>query len=172
MINPEQFQDVVRRWAHARQGRFRFTWPLKGGWEGWVQVELMAYFFELDRTQDIRREQPIYRNQRERVDLLLNCDADGRDRIPVEIKAQSLENNDRFIQGVEEDMSWLKERRNQDYQHCRCIAMALCFDSDTADYLRRDLKVDDRRIFSEIYRTHEMSICTARLSHDNEWIHH
>ena len=169
MISVDEFEKSVRSWANERVRQFPYTWPLKGGWEGWIQVELMAYFFRKDSTQDILREQSIYTNNRKHVDLLLNTKATmWEDLIPVEIKAQSFENSDNFIEGVEEDMGKLHRERQQSLDKCRCIAMALSYEQNTINQLR-DIRRDGKRVFAEICRSSEISIWAAKLNRNNAW---
>src|SRR3954469_9218286 len=95
-INTGQFTDAVRAWCTVRDQSFRFYWPVKGGWEGWIQVDLTAFIISQLPTLEILREQPIYRNNRQKVDLLINADQDPDNQIAVELKAQSFENRNAF----------------------------------------------------------------------------
>jgi hypothetical protein len=49
-INFNQFLGYVRDWARLRDPNFKYYWPVKGGWEGWVQVDLTAYILTVNPT--------------------------------------------------------------------------------------------------------------------------
>ena len=71
-ITVEQFKGYNQDWGKLRNNQFKYNWTVHGGWEGWIQVDLVAYILSEDSTIEILREQPIYTNPRKRVDLLLN----------------------------------------------------------------------------------------------------
>jgi len=127
----DQFGAAVRDWAAQHNSKLKFHWTVKGGWEGWIQVDLTAYLLSLDSTLDILREQPIYQNNLKRVDLLLNANLPGGGPIPVEIKAESFDNQGNFISGVYEDVQKLRKERNVNFILCKCVMMAVCFDRES-----------------------------------------
>ena len=96
VISIDTFADLTARWSAGHDNYFKRLWPVKGGWEGWIQVDLTAFVLQCNDTVDILREQRIYRNERQATDLLINASSAAPSVFPVEIKAQSFENRDRF----------------------------------------------------------------------------
>ena len=97
------FLAKTRGWAGSRNESFQYDWPVKGGWEGWIPVDLTASLLAHDSAIDILPEQPVFENGRQLVDLRLNAEAPTA-QVLVEIKAQSFENHANFVLGVQEDI--------------------------------------------------------------------
>jgi hypothetical protein len=176
MIDIPQFERGVSAWAQERSRQFQYLWPVKGGWEGWVQVDLISYFIALDGTNDIQREKSIYTNTRERVDLLLNDDAEialvpDVDKIPVEMKADSLRNHASFRKGVIEDLDQLEPAvRRRQFRNCDCLMLALTYAQESYDWLynlRRGPQ--DVRIFGDIYLSPEVAVLGAHIDRNGVW---
>ncbi|WP_414447873.1 hypothetical protein AB4851_14980 [Burkholderia sp. 22PA0099] len=138
ILSIDDFTLLVQTWAVARSDSFGSKWPVKGGWEGWAQVDLVSEMLQDDPTLDILREQAIYRGGRRRVDLLLNANAMmDDDMIPVEIKAESLQNCSAFVDGVLKDLDKLETQRNAQFSACDCVMMAIAFSQSGVDGLTR-----------------------------------
>ncbi|BCJ37474.1 hypothetical protein Athai_49770 [Actinocatenispora thailandica] len=148
-ITVDQFAVASTQWARLRNGQFARNWPVKGGWEGWVQVDLTAHIIAADSRIDILREQPVYANNRQRCDLLLNADEVPADQIPVEIKAESFDNRGRFINGVEEDLDKF-DGRDGAYLNSTCVMLAIPFSQGGYDELLA-LQRGGHRIFHSIF---------------------
>jgi hypothetical protein len=170
MLTVDRFEQRLHAWATERSDRFQFLWPLKGGWEGWIQVDVMAFLLARYGTDDVLREQSIYSNAKQRVDLILNMDAmEDRSRIPVEIKAQSMDNRDAFVPGVHKDMLKLRTKRRPDFQGCECLMVGLCFEQNAYDQLRSMTNSAGRKIFYALYETRESAVLVAQLQSNDEW---
>jgi hypothetical protein len=148
-INVDQFAVAITEWARGRNGQFARNWPVKGGWEGWIQVDLTAYIIAADSRVDILREQPVYANSRQRCDLLLNANELPANQIPVEIKAESFDNRARFINGVEEDLDKF-DSRDGAYLNSACVMVAMPFSQGSYDELLA-LQRGGHRIFHSIF---------------------
>ena len=131
-ISVELFIGYIAEWATARNKQFNYNWPVKGGWEGWLQVDLVAYILWKDSTAEILREQQIYTSPYMRTDLLLNTALSTDDQIPVEIKVESFENKmDPFITGVSDDILKLNTERNTNFSECTCVMVAVPFSTQS-----------------------------------------
>lgn len=172
MINTKNFLANTLEWKKLRHDQFQYNWPLKGGWEGWIQVELMAYFLRMNGTQNILREQPIYINPQNRVDLLVNADEAFNMRIPVEIKAQSFNNASEFVPGVQNDLTKVSENRQPSYTQCECIVMGMCFDNSAIKALL-DIRHDGHKIFKHLDSPrrgdNEIAILYSVLGSKGKW---
>jgi hypothetical protein len=149
-ITVEQFVGQIVAWAGRRDGQFKYNWPVKGGWEGWVQVDLTAYILSQDSTVEILREQPVFTSPYMRCDLLLNAALDTDYRIPVEIKAESFENRGAFITEVRADIDKLNTERNADYSESTCVVLAMPFSQESLSRLL-EITQDGHRIFAAVY---------------------
>ncbi len=87
IIRYENFRNQVFAWANQHQARFKYFWPLNGGWEHWVQAEVAAHIINADSRYEILREQNIYTNN-QTADWALNQQTGGDERIAVELKCQ------------------------------------------------------------------------------------
>ncbi len=164
------FRQAVIAWANQRNSSFKNNWVVKGGWEGWIQVDLVAYILSVDSTYDILREQPIYASSnRRRVDILLNTNLMTDNQIAVEIKAESIENRmNPFINGIRDDIQKLDEDRNSNFSECDCIMMALPFSPESLEAVRK-IKENDQPIFNTIF-TGEVAICFAIYKETDGWL--
>lgn len=168
-INVEQFVNATIGWANARNNQFSFNWPVKGGWEAWIQVDLTGYILSQDSTIEILREQPIYTNPRMRVDLLLNTTLPTDDQIPVEIKAESFQNRmDPFINGVRDDLNKLNDERNTDFSESTSIMMAVPFSPESLNAVMQ-IEYDGHRIFRNVF-TGEVAIAIAVYTEADGWL--
>ena len=164
------FSNAVIDWANNRAGSFKNNWVVKGGWEGWIQVDLVSYILSQDSSYDILREQPIYLNTRKKTDLLLNANMmDPDDQIPVEIKAQSWENRGNIVNGVEADLDKLDEERADDYDSSSCVMLAIVFEETSYNAILR-IRRNDHAIFNSIYNDTEVAILMAAWTSDNGWL--
>jgi hypothetical protein len=166
-MNVDNFVAAIQQWAAFRNDQFRHYWPVKGGWEGWVQVDLTAFILSHDPTVEILREQPIFRNPRRQVDLLLNAYQPPAQQIAVEIKAQSLENQGSFVDGVVKDLEKL-DRVNDAYTDTTRMVVGLPFSRPALDETL-GLEIDDHRIFLEVFRG-EVAVVAAVWTADRGWI--
>jgi hypothetical protein len=165
-MNVEQVVTAVREWAAARNAQFKYYWPVKGGWEGWVQVDLTAFILAHDSTEEILREQPIFPNARQRVDLLINADQRPAQQVGVEIKAQSFDNAGRFIAGVDDDLAKL-ENVDDAYHASTRVMVAIAFNQATLDELL-GIEKDRHRVFWTVY-TGEVAVAIAIRTGD-DWL--
>lgn len=167
IIALDNFIGSVMNWATQNATRFQYFWPLKGGWEGWIQAEISAYILQQDNTIEILREQHIYENPRKSLDLLLNSLEASYNQILIEIKAESFENRDAFIVGVEDDLNKLENERRPEYKDSTCIMLAVAFDPYSANRLLA-IQRQDKRIFTSIYvdKANEVIIAVALLRGD------
>ena len=106
----DQYAELLLRWCEFRGDSLKNYFPLKGGWEAWVQADYAAFVLTWNSTVDILREVPIYVNRRQRCDWLFNnTDPTVTQKIAIEIKCQSFDNRDAFTAGVGEDIAKLNQ---------------------------------------------------------------
>jgi hypothetical protein len=163
----EEFLAALQDWAKPRDPNFKYYWPVKGGWEGWIQVDLTAFIIDRLATVEILREQPIYQNGRQLVDLLINTNEPPGKQIAIEIKAQSFENRTRFITGVVADLNKF-ETVDTAYQDTPAIMVAIPFNQATLDEVI-GLERDDHPVFASIYLG-EIAIAVAVWTAERGWI--
>ena len=138
-ITVKEFATYVNSWAGARGSDFKYYLPLKGGWEAWTQADLAAYILSKDSTVDILREQMIYQGQ-QKVDWLINNgDPTKADRIAVELKCQSFENQSGFVKGLDNDEKKLDQNNlNSNYKGCQTIVMGIAFESNAFEWMKKN----------------------------------
>ncbi|HEY3506469.1 MAG TPA: hypothetical protein VGN37_27230 [Actinocatenispora sp.] len=166
-INVDQFGRAVIDWAGRRGGQFASNWPVKGGWEGWIQVDLTAHILSADSAIDILREQPVFANSRQRCDLLLNTNQMPAHQIVVELKAQSFDNRDRFITGVESDLDKFNTL-DYAYQRSTCVMLAMPFSPESLAELL-GVERSGHRIFQTIF-IGEVACAVAIRTADHGWL--
>ena len=99
------FGGYLTDWTKKYEDEFSLYYPLKGGWEAWVQASVAAYIISQDDTVDILREQAIFQIAQQKVDWLFNNNAHQEvDKIAVELKCQSLQNQANFTNGLQADI--------------------------------------------------------------------
>lgn len=173
VLNPDQVAGLITEWATARNNQFRYNWVVSGGWEGWVQVDLIAFTFSRYGTDqiDALREQAIFEDARKRVDILYNPDIAPYDRqIPVEIKAQSFNNANNFVPGLDSDVDKITFERNDNYQDSDCFVLGI---AATEEGLRgmQNIERDGDRIFNIVFNNGEVAVGLAFYdSHGNGWV--
>lgn len=167
-IGYPQFLVEVTDWATARNSEFRFNWPVKGGWEGWIQVDLTGRILVRDSTIEILREQPIYVDRRKRADLLLNTTATTEHQIPVEIKAESWENRANFISGVLADLMKLNDERDPDFANSTCVMLAVPFSPESHAAVKA-IRRDGHPIFRDLW-VGEVACCATVWTQADGWI--
>ncbi|HUY46695.1 MAG TPA: hypothetical protein VMV92_13325 [Streptosporangiaceae bacterium] len=168
-LTVDQFAALVVDWSKRRNDQLKFNWPVKGGWEGWIQVDLTAFVLSVDSTADILREQPIYSSPGKRTDLLLNTTLDTDAQIPVEIKAESFENRGPgFVSGVLADLSKLNDERNTNYSESTCIMLAVPFSQESRDQVEA-IEFDGHRIFVRIFQG-EVACAIAVWTEVDGWL--
>lgn len=109
-IDYSTFRTYLFKWAETNKERFKLFWPLKGGWEQWVQAEVAAYILKQNSAYDILREENIYEGSQLRADWVLNRGIDESATIAVELKCQrgsDLEGKE-FLIGIESDINKLQ----------------------------------------------------------------
>lgn len=137
-IDRDAFVDILLAWFHARGARppgFKPYWPVRGGWEAWIQVEIAAAILNRDPTADVQREVSIFTAPRERVDLLLNGGEPSPATLAVELKAQSFYNRTTFVAGALADVEKLADRRQPAWRVGGACALAIAFDPAAVDAL-------------------------------------
>jgi hypothetical protein len=167
-ISTNDFVDAVKVWATLRDQSFKFYWPVKGGWEGWIQVDLTAFIISKIPTLEILREQPIYQNNRQRVDLLINADQVPSAQIAVELKAQSFENRNAFITGVVTDLDKFADVDDA-YADTSCVMLASTFNQASLDELLA-LEMDDHPVFRVVFGSSEIAFAVAEWNAQNGWV--
>jgi hypothetical protein len=133
----DQYAELLLAWCKFRGESLKNYFPLKGGWEAWVQADYAAYVLGWNSTVDILREVPIYQNPKQRVDWLFNnTDPTVTQKIAIEIKCQSFDNRDAFTAGVGADILKLSQANlNPIFQTCQTGVLALYFTNEAEVWL-------------------------------------
>ncbi len=136
------FSAYLGAWAQKYENQFKLYYPLKGGWEAWVQTSVAGYIINDNSTIDILREQLIFYGTQQKVDWLLNdADQSVTNKIAIELKCQSIENQKNFTSGLEADIAKLADANLKvAYRGCRRVgAVELDPAAQGAGSQRRDL---------------------------------
>ena len=154
----DQFRTFLEQWALYRRDEFQYYFPLKGGWEQWVQADYAAYVLRQSSTFDILREVAVYQNPYQRVDWLFNNDdMDVAKKIAVEIKCQSFNNWDAFIAGVQADMEKVDQDNLADeFQGCTTVVMGIYFENIARNWMKRNG-------FNEIFINGEIGVAIRKM---------
>ncbi len=131
------FSVYLGAWARKSENQFKLYYPLKGGWEAWVQASVAAYIINDNSKIDILREQLIFYGTQQKVDWLLNdADPSVTHKIAIELKCESIENRKNFASGLEADIAKLAEANlKANYRGCRTAVIGLCFTSAALDWM-------------------------------------
>jgi hypothetical protein len=112
----------------------------------------------------VEREQSIYEQPRQRVDLLINApSADVKEWIPVEIKAESFQNHTNFIPGVLDDLAKIERQRRHPFDQATSVMIAIAFsqvEEGSALKALMNIKVGDNPIFAVVHQG-EIACCVA-----------
>lgn len=154
----DQFRTFLEAWALYRRDEFQYYFPLKGGWELWVQADYAAYVLRQDSTYDILREVPIYTDPYQKVDWLFNDqDTDKTKRIAVEIKCQSFNNWQAFVPGIEDDINKLQQSRiKTQFKTCTTVVMGIYFENEARLWMKSNG-------FNEIFINGQIGIAIRKL---------
>ncbi|ELQ39817.1 hypothetical protein M0657_011213 [Pyricularia oryzae] len=96
-----------------------------GGYEGWVQLALRSYFEELAAPGTvIEREQHIYLNGNQKVDLLLKANDGSRTGIELKCRTKG-ETRQNFQRRVLQDIEKVWGGAKQEYRPIKNYVMAL-----------------------------------------------
>lgn len=169
VVTADNVGEFVAEWAKARGGQFSYNWVVKGGWEGWVQVDLVAYIFAWNVEVDVLREQAIYVNTNQRVDLLFNGTSATESQIPMEMKAQSLNNSANFLPGLESDLEKIENERQADYADSTCIVMGIAATQDAVDGMF-SITYDGDPVFANVYQDSEVAVGLATWEANGGWV--
>lgn len=133
----DQYAERLLAWCEFRGDSLRNYFPLKGGWEAWVQADYAAFVLAWNSTVDILREVPVYVNNRQRCDWLFNnTDPTVTQKLVIEIKCQSFDNRDAFTAGVGEDIAKLNQNNiNNYFRTCQTGVLAICFSPEALTWL-------------------------------------
>lgn len=170
-ISVNQFLKETITWAKIRNDQFKYYWPVKGGWEGWIQVDLVAHLLAIDNTLEVSREQPIFNNAAQRVDLLLNSDQLAEHQIPVEIKAESFYNRaNPFVRGLRNDYHKLEYNLPYAFSNSSRVVLAFPFNQQSLNEVLeiRDIHNHNQPIFSTLY-IGEVALCATVYDAGRGW---
>jgi hypothetical protein len=137
ILTYDQYASFLIDWCSSRGPSFKYYFPLKGGWELWVQADFAAFVLAKDSTYDILREVNIYTDVYQRVDMLFNENAPlVTDKIAIEIKCQTLLSQNDFIAGVGADIAKLAQiRLKQQFRTCQTGVMGIYFTQQAHDWM-------------------------------------
>jgi hypothetical protein len=152
-----QYKDYLIEWCKARGATFKYFFPLKGGWEAWVQADYAAFVLSKNSAYDILREVAIYKNNYQRVDWLFNNNDVVAQKIAVEIKCQSFENHDSFIAGVGADIDKLaQDNLKLSFQTCQTGVMGIYFEEKARTWMLANE-------FTELFNNGEVGCAIRKL---------
>jgi hypothetical protein len=155
----ENFETAFKKWCALRNAQFHFYWPLKGGWELWVQADFVAYLLTLDNTVEVLREQAIYKSSKKSVDWLVNAlNDDNNTKIAIELKCQSFENSANFISGVYKDVQKLENGNvSPVYSGCQSAMIGIYFADKQRSWLIQNG-------FTEVFRTDDIGCAILKIN--------
>ena len=121
-----RIDETIRNWAQDNVDKISRAYALKGGWEGWAQVEIALlledHLAHLGRGLNIEsmtasREVAVYQNPRQFADLVIGVHhGRAQDHIIVELKCESQFNATNFITGIMNDLAKIEDGIKPEYQ--------------------------------------------------------
>jgi hypothetical protein len=140
VISFDGFAEAIIGWCSIKNNQFKQYWPLKGGWEQWVQAEVAAYIISQDTRFDIQREQHIYRQYQKKVDWVCNgLNPDVSTWIAIELKCQSHGNANNFIDEVRKDIAKIQPLNiDPAFRIAQTGVMAIYFEEKSQAWLKDD----------------------------------
>jgi len=139
VITYDQYAAYLLNWCEYRGNEFRYYFPLKWGWEAWVQADYAAFVLRQDSTVDILREESIYTDPYQRVDLLINNNAPAvPQKIAIEIKCQTFLGRNTFVNGIASDISKLAQNKISTpyFRGCQTGVLGLYFTEEARVWMR------------------------------------
>ena len=135
IVKIDQVYNSLSNWIDSlNPQKLDSLWPLKGGWEGWAQVDYAAFTYKADSTIDLLREQPIFINDRQKVDWLFNDESASvtKEKIAIELKCESLPQWERsknyFIGALQDDEQKLNVvNLKAGYKDCIRVVVGIFF---------------------------------------------
>ncbi|KAF9064821.1 hypothetical protein BDP27DRAFT_1425482 [Rhodocollybia butyracea] len=98
----------LRSWVNQpiMKKKIGTAYQLKGGWEGWAQVEIAIFLQEKlrDKGFEVTREDRVYEDASKRSDITVHQKTAGKVTI-LELKCESLRNKGKFDKGVAKDVA-------------------------------------------------------------------
>ncbi|THV02295.1 hypothetical protein K435DRAFT_792650 [Dendrothele bispora CBS 962.96] len=102
--------NTIAKWGNDNGAKLEGAYRLKGGWEGWAQVELalvLKQMFETNNpgsTIEVTREDPVYSGGTQRSDILITTRKGAQHFTNmIELKCESIANAANFTRQVSED---------------------------------------------------------------------
>ncbi|KAF7508645.1 hypothetical protein GJ744_009037 [Endocarpon pusillum] len=89
-------QDIYY-WAKSKRNEIELAFNMKGGWEAWLQVELALWLGTKPNVASVMREQHVYTDGSQAVDLIVTNTNDVRNMI--ELKCESINQDCNIING-------------------------------------------------------------------------
>ena len=131
------FSVDLSNWFEMYQDQFKLYYPLKGGWEAWVQASVAGFIINKDSTIDILREQMIFAGSQQKVDWLLNNDSHSiATKVAIELKCQSIGNEKDFTIGLKADIAKLaQENLKVPFKGCHTAVVGICFTPDAYEWM-------------------------------------
>lgn len=140
----------IRDWATQNAWKLAEAYKMKGGWEGWAQVEIAisvtrqhGFNYGKIRT-DTTREARVYEGTDKRSDILLATYEENR-AYPkwtnmIELKCEGYYNKDRFVAAVEDDFKKLQSGKiKAEYGRCTGWVVAINVDPKVGKQLEAKL---------------------------------
>ncbi|KIK66793.1 hypothetical protein GYMLUDRAFT_82161 [Collybiopsis luxurians FD-317 M1] len=154
--------NKIVEWATANGAKLEEAYKLKGGWEGWTQVELaltLKRAYELQFGRDsvtVTREDNVYNNApNQRSDLLLTTRNGGQIFTNmIELKCESIANAANFVREVSGDCTKVNSGViNAIHRPCKAWVVAFSVSNNMANNQAgaNPLRVDGTPL--AVYRT-------------------
>jgi hypothetical protein len=128
-LKRDEVLEGLKAWALARgiQG-LTLVSPLTGGYEAWFQADFGGYINSV-KPGDVAREQPVYKNTSERVDLLINPTSDYDKQILIEVKTQRIgQTGINLINEIQGDLDKLDVNRKNLYTETDAFMLVITID--------------------------------------------
>ncbi|KAK7459554.1 hypothetical protein VKT23_009537 [Stygiomarasmius scandens] len=124
--------NAIVDWGNANGPKLEGAYKLKGGWEGWTQVELalvLKKMFEQSNAGaaiEVTREDPVYSGGNQRSDLLITT-RNGAQHFTnmFELKCEGIANAANFVGQVRDDCTKVDSGViNAAYRPCKAWVVA------------------------------------------------
>lgn len=141
-MNYEQLVKYLSAWCAYRADFFQYLWPLKGGWEAWMQADFAAFIVRKDGLFPNENPIPIQREyliNNQRIDLFFGTAVENG--FFAEIKCQSFGNWDGFTGGLTDDINKLTDLQNaaaQNNVQIRTAVIGIGFEQAALQYMQTE----------------------------------
>ncbi|KAH7879303.1 uncharacterized protein C8R40DRAFT_590845 [Lentinula edodes] len=141
VVDKNPIMESIADWADYKSAEIKAAYDQKGGWEGWVQVELARHlqqYFGHEGVAEVTREEYVYNGTDQRSDLLITTTKTNGDAFTnmFELKCESSGNSGKFRTEVKADCAKINNGVwNAKYNPCKAWIVAFGVSKTVGDFV-------------------------------------